>query len=416
MFKPLSLYIGLRYIRAKRRNQFISFVSSISMIGIALGVAVLVTVLSVMNGFDQQIRERIFVMAPHMTITESSDTLSNWEHLKNRLKHQSQIIAMAPYVNGQGLLVSNNELYPVFVKGIIPEHEKNISVLSTKLVSGVLTDLKENQFGIILGQNLAWHVGVRVGDKINLVTPQTLLTPMGLVPRLKQFTVIGIFHIGAGFGFDDSYAVIHLNDAQKLYNLHQKVSGIQLKLKNLFDAPALSLDLLKNIDPSYQISDWTEKYGGFYHAVEMEKTIMFFILLLLVAIAAFNLVSSLVMLVNEKQADIAILRTLGATPSLIMKIFMVQGTMVGVMGTFIGIMGGIVLSLNVTRLTNFIQNTFHIQLLAQNVYFVDYLPSQLQMMDVGKIAFTSLLMSLLATLYPAWRAARTHPVEALRYE
>ena len=416
MFKPISLYIGLRYTRARRRNQFISFISLVSMLGIALGVCVLITVLSVMNGFDQQIRERIFSMAPQVMITNLSGKLDHWEKLAEKFNDSDNVLATAPYVEGYGLLTRNSTVHPVFVKGILPKDESKISALSDNMVEGSINDLKAGKFGIVLGQNLAWNLGVNPGDKVNLITPQASITPIGSIPRSKRFSVTGIFQVGNGFGFNDNYAFIQLEDAKRLYQLNDQVSGIQLKIKDLFKAPSFAIHLSKTLGEQYQITDWTSRYGGFYHAVQMEKTIMFFILLLLIAIATFNLVSSLVMLVNEKQSDIAILRTFGATPRTVMKIFIVQGCLIGLVGTLLGVLGGIALSLNVTDLVNLIQNTFHVQLLTQDVYFVDYLPSQLQLMDVVKICAAAIVMSLLATIYPAWRASRTNPVEALRYE
>jgi lipoprotein-releasing system permease protein len=416
MFKPLFIYIAWRYIRAKKRNRFLSFISMASMLGIALGVCVLITVLSVMNGFDQQIRERIFSMAPHVIITGESGTLDHWQKLPPKLKSFSMIRGAAPFVSGQAMLVKGTFVHPVILKGILPKEENHVSEVGRQMVQGALDELVPKRFGIVLGQQLAWSINANVGDSINLVTPKAVMSPMGLLPRFKRFTVIGIFRSGTGFGFDENYAYIHLKDAQQLYILNDQVSGLQLKLANLFAARQISWQLSKSLGFSYQVSNWTEQYGGFYRAVQMEKTIMFFILLLLIAIAAFNLVASLVMLVNEKQSDIAILRTIGSTPQLITKIFIMQGCMIGIIGTFFGILCGVLLSLHVTALANWIQQTFHVQLLTSDVYFVNYLPSKLQINDVIKVMIVALSMSLLSTIYPAWKAARIKPAEALRYE
>ncbi len=416
MKTPLSLYIGLRYTRAKRRNQFISFIAFVSVIGIALGVGVLITVLSVMNGFDQQIKERIFTMVPHVTISGVDGQLDHWPMLAEKMKQFSQVIGVAPNVTGEGMLTKDNEVSPVAVLGIDPALESNISEIGQKVESGSLLALKPGQYGILLGESLAEQLGVQVGDKLNLITPQINVSPIGVLPRFRQFKVVGIFRVGTGFGFDSSMAYIHLKDAQALFSLGNQVSGLQLKVNDLLAAPAIANRIQQKIGFQYQVSDWTDRYGPFYHAVQMEKTMMFFILLLLVAIAAFNLVSGLVMLVNDKQSDIAILRTLGATPKMILSIFIVQGLTLGLVGILLGLVGGVVLSLNVTRLVNFIQSIFHVQLLTSGVYFVDYLPSQLQFSDVWHVSVAALVLSLLATIYPAWRASKVQPVEALRYE
>ncbi len=416
MIKPLALYIGLRYTRAKRRNQFISFISLVSVLGIALGVGVLITVLSVMNGFDQQIQQRIFTMVPHVTVTGINGNLSNWQQLDRKVRKMPGVMAMAPNVTGQGMLTKDNEVHPVAVMGVDPKLEQTISVINQKMISGKFDNLKSGSYGIVLGEELAESLGVDVGNTVNLITPQINVSPIGILPRFRQFKVVGVFHIGTGFGFDTSIAYINFHDAQALFSLGKKISGLHIKTTNLFAAPSLALQLQKQLGFAYQVSDWTSQFGAFYHAVQMEKTMMFVILLLLVAIAAFNLVAGLVMLVNDKQADIAILRTFGATPKMILSIFVIQGFTLALFGTLLGIIGGIILSLNVTRLVNFIQQIFHVQLLTSGVYFVNYLPSQLQLTDVFHICFAAIIMGLLATIYPAWRAARTEPVEALRYE
>ena len=416
MFKPVPLFIGLRYTRAKRRNHFISFISLTSMIGIALGVAVLITVLSVMNGFDEQIRNRVFSMAQQVTVRTFSGTLNNWSDLSNQLSHYPGVTGVVPYIAGQGLLTNDGQNSPVIVQGILPEKESAVSDLANKVVDGSLSNLKSNQFGIVLGQKLADSLGLGVGDKVALLIPQATVTPLGVFPQMRRFTVVGIFKIGNGFGFDSELAYIHLNDAQKLFMMKSGVSGLQLKLQNLYAAPQINQTLSQQLPPGYQVTDWTQDYGAFFQAVKLEKTMLFLILILIIAIAAFNLVSTLVMVVNDKRADIAILRTLGATPNTILATFMVQGLVAGVVGTLLGLIGGVLLSLHATEIVNAIQQIFHVQLMSSDVYFVNYLPSQLQMSDVIKICSIALILALLATIYPAWTAARTQPAEALRYE
>ena len=416
MFYPTALYIGLRYTRAKRRNHFISFISLTSMIGIALGVAVLITVLSVMNGFDQEIRNRIFGMANHMTISTLDGRLHNWQDLANDVKQYHGVVAAAPFVSGQGMLLNRGLSQPSMITGVDPVQEPNVSIITQKMTEGKFTDLKPGRYGIVIGVQLAQNLGVDVGDKVTLLIPSATVTPLGVMPRYKVFTVVGIFKVGNGFGFDSGLGFINIKDAQVLFQLSGAVSGLRLKLTDLYLAPSLTQTIAQKLPPTYLVSNWTYDYGSLFHAVQLEKTMMFLILLLLVAVAAFNLVSTLVMVVTDKQADIAILRTLGATPRTILAIFMVQGTVVGFVGTLLGLIGGVILALNVTALVNWIQRVFHVQLMSSNVYYVNFLPSQLLWSDVAHICIAALLMSLVATLYPAWRAARTQPAEALRYE
>lgn len=416
MFRPLALFIGLRYTRAKRRNHFISFISLTSMLGIALGVAVLITVLSVMNGFDQEIRLRIFGMANQVTISSLQGSFASWKSMKTQVMKQPGVVAAAPFVSGQGILSSQGLTHPVMVTGISPQEEPKVSVLKDKMIAGSWDGLQPGKFGILLGQQLAASLGVDVGDKVTLLIPTPSITPLGIMPRFKAFTVVGIFRVGNGFGFDSDMAFIHLQDAQALFQLGHNVSGLRLKVADLYAAPRIAQEISQQLPPIYIVSNWTNDYGSYVHAIALEKTMMFLILLLLIAIAAFNLVSSLVMVVTDKRSDIAILRTLGASARTIMNIFMVQGMVVGLVGVFLGLVGGIALALNVTALVNWLEAVFHITLFSSNVYYLDYLPSQLDWSDVWHICVIAFLMSLLATLYPAWRAARTQPAEALRYE
>lgn len=416
MFRPAALFIGLRYTRAKRRNHFISFISTVSMVGIALGVAVLITVLSVMNGFDREIKKRVFAMVSPITISTMSGSISGWQDFQKMIMEFPDISASAPFATGEVLLSYSGSVQPALVNGVLPEQEKNVSELSQKMVVGKLSDLKAGKFGIVLGENLANVLEANLGDKITVVTPQVSLSPAGVIPRFKRFTVVGIFRAGNGFGFDRSMGFIHLSDAQKLLGLGDNVTGLHLNTKDVYAAPRIAQKLAAELTPSASISTWADQFGDFFHAVKLEKTMMFLILLLILAVAAFNMVSTLVMVVSEKESDIAILRTIGATPRMIMSVFIVQGGLVGVIGTLLGVIGGVALAWNVTDVVNVIQNVFHVQFLSSNVYFVNYLPSEIQVGDVVKISVASLFLSLIATVYPAWRASKMDPVESLRYE
>jgi len=416
MFRPAALFIGLRYTRAKRRNHFISFISMMSMLGIALGVLVLITVLSVMNGFDKEIKKRVFSMVPPVTVTTLADFVSNWQEVQNLVKQNPNVISTAPFVTGQVLITNDGVVQPAILDGIDPAAEKNITELPDKMVQGKLLDLKPGEFGIVLGEELADRLNASLGDKITVVTPEVSLTPAGVIPRFKRFILVGVFRAGSGFGFDGTLAFVNLHDGQKLMQLGSSVSGIHASIKNVYIAPEVSQQLAAQLGPGSRVTNWTEQFGAFFHAVSLEKTMMFFILLLIIAVAVFNLVCTLMMVVNDKESDIAILRTFGATPKMIMATFMVQGAIVGVVGTLMGVAGGVALAFNVTALVDWIQRVFNVQFLSSSVYFVNYLPSDPQAADIIRISIAALVFSLLATLYPAWRASRTEPVEALRYE
>lgn len=416
MFRPTAFFIGLRYTRAKRRNHFISFVSLMSMFGIALGVLVLITVLSVMNGFDREIKKRVFSMAAPITVSSVSGTVSDWKILQSLLQKTPGAIGVAPFVTAQVMLTNAGANQPVMLTGILPEEEKAVTALADKMVVGDLTGLVPGQFGIILGEELAVRLGVAVGDKIVVVTPQVSVSPAGIMPRLKRFTVVGLFRAGSGFGFDTNLAFIQLRDAQKLTGIGDAVSGLHVNVQEPFYAAETANHISNELNQSARVTTWADQFGALFHAISLEKTMMFFILLLIIAVAVFNLVCSLVMVVNDKESDIAILRTFGATPGMIMMIFVVQGAIIGVIGTLIGIVLGVLLAWNATAIVDWIQAIFHVQFLSSNVYFVNFLPSELQWTDVIRISFAALFLSLLATLYPAWRASRTLPVEALRYE
>lgn len=416
MFRPASLFIGLRYTRAKRRNHFISFISLMSMFGIALGILVLITVLSVMNGFDQEIKKRVFSMVPPVTVGSVVNAVSNWQDVQYIVQQNPQTLASAPFVSGEVMLTNAGMVQAVMLTGISPSHEKNVTKLADKMSKGQLSDLLPGRFGIVLGEELADRLDATIGDKITVVTPQVSLSLAGVIPRFKRFTVVGIFKAGSGFGFDMSLAFINLTDSQKLFNMGDSVTGVHLTIKDPYAAPRVSEELAVALGPTARVQNWTQQFGEYFHAVNLEKRMMFFILLLIIAVAVFNLVCTLVMVVNEKEADIAILRTFGATPRMILSIFIVQGAIIGVIGTALGITFGIALALNVTTVVNAIEHVFHVQFISSSVYIVDYLPSKLEWDDVWRISLAALLLSLIATLYPAWRASKTEPVEALRYE
>ena len=410
-----ELLVGLRYTRAKRRNHFISFISLTSMLGISLGVAALIVVLSVMNGFQKEVRARILGVVSHVQITGVDNRLADWQAVARESAQHPQVAAAAPFVNAQGMLVFGAAVRGALVRGIVPELEQKVAEIGLHMTAGKLESLAPGEFGIVLGSELARALGARTEDKVTLIAPQGLVTPAGILPRLKQFTVVGIFEVGM-FEYDSGLALIHLEDAQKLYGMGDTASGVRLKLHDLFQSREVTRDLIERLRGDLYVSDWTRSHANYFRAVQIEKTMMFIILLLIVAVAAFNIVSTLVMAVTDKQPDIAILRTLGATPGGIMKIFIVQGALIGVIGTLIGVAGGIALALNIDVVVPFLERLLSVQFLSREVYYITDLPSDLQTSDVVAIALVSLALSLLATLYPSWRAARVNPAEALRYE
>ena len=408
-------FIGLRYIRARQRTRFISVISLISLAGIVLGMTVLITVLSVMNGFQREIRTRILGVASHVQISGAGGQLDDWAGVAREAARHPQVLAAAPYINAQGLLTHGSAVRGALVRGVLPEQEDKVADFAKHMRGGSLDALRPDQFRIVLGIELARALGVRLGDKVVLLAPQGQVTPAGILPRLRQFTVAGIFGVDH-YEYDSGLALIHLADAQKLYRLQDAVSGVRLKLKDLFQATVVGREIGYELGPDVYVSDWTRQHANFFRAVQIEKRMMFLIVFLIIAVAAFNIVSSLVMAVKDKQADIAILRTLGASPGGIMRIFLIQGAVIGIVGTALGVVGGIVLALNVDVVVPFIENVLGIKFLAKDVYYISDLPSELQWPDVMLTAVVSLTFSLLATVYPSYRAARVHPAEALRYE
>jgi lipoprotein-releasing system permease protein len=415
ILQPYELFIGLRYTRARQRSRFISFISLVSVIGIALGITVLITVLSVMNGFQREVRTRILSVASHIQISGADNTLADWRAVAAKAAQHEQVVAAAPYVSAQGLLSNGGTVRGAFIRGVIPEAEEKVADLAQHMQSGSLSGLRPGEFGIVLGIELARALGVLVGDKVVLIAPQGQVTPAGILPRLRQFTVVGIFSVDH-FEYDSGLALLNLDDAQKLYRMGEQVTGVRLKLKDLFQAGAVSRELARSLGPDAYITDWTRLNANFFRAVDIEKRMMFFIVFLIIAVAAFNIVSSLFMAVKDKQSDIAILRTLGASPGSVMKIFLIQGTLIGLIGTLAGVIGGVALAANVDVVVPLIESAIGFKFLAKDVYQISDLPSEVRTADVLVTAFFSFIVSVVATIYPSYRAARINPAEALRYE
>jgi len=416
MYRPLSVFLGMRYTGAKRRSHFVSFISLTSMIGLALGVLVMIVVLSVMNGFDHEMRTRVLGMVPHATI-ESPVPIDDWPSLAARVEQHPGVVAVAPFTQMQGLLTHDGQVQKVLINAIEPQLEPSVSIIGDFFREGGLTSLEPGGFGILIGDKAAAKLGVGVGDRVTFVAPEVTVTPAGMFPRMKRFTVKGIFHVGAG-ELDGYVAMVHLDDLARLHRWKSgQVQGLRLKLADLFQAPQTAWDIADDLGrEDFYARDWTRTHGNLYQAIRMEKTMIGLLLLLIVAVAAFNIISTLVMVVTDKKGDIAILRTLGATPGQIMATFMVQGTVIGVIGTLVGGVLGILAALNVSDGIAALERLLGHKFLSADVYFIDYLPSQLMSEDVVLVCGAALLLSFFATLYPAWRAARTQPAEALRYE
>ena len=413
MFKPIPVAIGLRYLRAKRRNGFISFISLASILGIALGVTALITTLAVMSGFQREIRDRMLQMAAHATVSGYGEPMQDWRHAVDEALSDKRVAGAAPYIETEALLRGARN-QPAIIRAVVPEEENKVSVLGEKMVAGELSDLQPGTFNIVLGKELALWLGVGVGDSV-IVTTDFQATPMGAIPQLKRFTVSGMFEAGYN-EFDKGLAVVNLKDAQRLLRMGEGVTGVRLRLHDMDLSWDVARGLAERLRGPYRVSDWTTDNANMFRALKMEKTVMAILLSLLIAMGAFNLVSSQVMLVTDKQADIAIMRTLGLAPRGVMQIFMVQGTLIGVIGTVLGVVGGIALTLNLDRILAGIEKVLGVQLLPEDVYYITGLPTELKTDDVVIIAIVALAMAFVATLYPAWRAARTAPAEALRYE
>lgn len=411
--------IGLRYTRSRKRaqgrNRFISFISLVSMLGIALGVAALIVVLSVMNGFQEELRTRILGVASHAQVSGASGDMDNWQQAAQIAAEHPDVKGTAPFVQAQGMLSFDQTVRGAMVRGILPADEDRVADFSKTMRVGTLDALQPGSFGIILGVDLARALGARAGDKVTLIAPQGLVTPAAVLPRLKQFTVVGVFEAGM-YEFDAGLALIHMHDAQVLYRMGERVSGVRLKLDDLFAAPRVIRELANRYDTRTVLSDWTSSHANFFRAVALEKKMMAIILFLIVAVAAFNIVSTLVMAVQEKTADIAILRTLGASPGSIMSIFILQGAIIGIVGLLAGVVGGIALATNLDVVIPALERLLGTTLWNKEIYYVTEMPSKVLSSDVITITTVSFVLTLIATLYPSWRASRVNPAEALRYE
>jgi len=415
MIHPLELFIGLRYTRAKRRNRFISFISLMATLGIVLGVAAMITVLSVMNGFGDELRSRILGVVSHVTVESEHGPLQNWRQQMHKIGSGSEIVGIAPYVSGQGMLTGDRSSRPVIVRGVEPNLENSVSTIDHHMLSGSIKNLVPGKFGIILGRELAWRLGVVPGSRVTLIANETLVTPAGLLPRFKQFTVVGIFELGQG-EYDNGFAMINLEDAAKIYRTGSGVTGLRLRLDNLFDAIPVAHKIASQLGNKFKVEDWSQTHKSFFRALRIEKSAMFITMTLIIAVAAFNIIAMLTMLISDKRADIAILRTLGMSPNRAMTIFLYHGILLGFTGTFLGVICGVSLASNISSVIHFFESITGTQLMSSNVYYVSNIVAKLQWGDVAAIAAASFILTLLAAVYPARRAAAIQPAQALRYE
>ena len=415
MFKPIELFIGLRYTRAKRRNHFISFISLASMLGIAIGVWALIVVLSVVNGFQKEVRDRMLGMSSHITVTDFGSGLKNYQHIIDVMSTAPHVIGAAPYIDGEGMMTMNQGVQGVMVRGIVPRMEPQVSDVSRNIIKGSYDSLQPGQFRILIGNELARSLSVDVGDKVTLVTPTATIGPAGILPRMKRFTVGGIFEVGM-HEYDSGLVFMHIEDAARLYRMGETVTGVRLKVDDVYAAPGMTTQLSAMLDNDYWVSDWSYRHANYFRALKIEKMMLFIILSLIVAVAAFNIVSTLVMVVTDKQSDIAILRTLGLSPASVMGVFIVQGSINGLIGTLMGGITGIITALNIDTWVPAIEDALGIDILPSSVYYISELPSDLHWDEVGFVTLIAFTLSVLSTLYPAWRGSRTQPAEALRYE
>jgi lipoprotein-releasing system permease protein len=415
MAAPFETWIGNRYVRSRSRNSFVSLISAISMLGIAIAVLVLIVVMSVVNGFERELKDRLLAMTAHASIEDVDGELASFEALRSVAVGNPRVFAAAPYIDGQALLVSGTEISGAELRGIEPELEHSVSGIGDVMQSGRLADLVAGKFNIVLGVELAEVLGVGVGDKVTVTLAEGRVTPAGIIPRTRRFTVSGIYRVGM-YEFDRRLAFVNIGDAQKLYRKRDAVTGVRLAVTEIYAASDIVREVAREHGELVLVSDWTRVHVNFFRSIQITKSILFVILLMVVAVAAFNIVSTLVMVVKDKQADIAILRTVGAKPSSILKIFVTQGSIIGVVGTLCGVVAGILIALNLESIVGFFEATLGIKFLAADVYFISDLPSELAYGDVVRIGSIALVLALVSTLYPAWVAARTAPAEALRYD
>ena len=415
MIHPLELFIGFRYTRAKRRNRFISFISVMAPLGIVLGVTAMITVLSVMNGFGDELRSRILGVVSHVTIEKKAGQFNDWQQVIRKVKTDKHVVGVAPYVSGQGMLTGERSSRPVIVRGVAPDMEKTVSSLDRHMINGSIDNLVPGQYGIIIGRELAWRLGVVPGSHVTLVANETLVTPAGLLPRFKQFTVVGIFEIGQG-EYDNGFAMINIKDAAKVYRKGKGVSGIRLQLDDLFQAIPVALEIKAQLGSGYKIEDWSKQHQSFFRALRIEKSAMFITMTLIIAVAAFNIIAMLTMLISDKRTDIAILRTLGMSPNRAMTIFMYHGLLLGFSGTLLGVLGGVSLASNISAVIHFFESLTGTRLMTADVYYVSNIVAKLEWRDVITIAISAFILTLLAAVYPARRAAMIQPAQALRYE
>lgn len=416
MRQPYELFTGLRYTRAKRRNHFISFISVASMLGIAIGVTALITVMSVMNGYEQEMRTRILGMAAHATVRSlDPQGMQDWAAVATLALKNPEVEGVAPYVSGEGMVKAGDALSGAEIRGVDPAQEPKVSDIDQHMVEGTFNSLTPGDYHIVLGAELAENLGVSVNDKIDLMIPQGNVTPAGILPRFRRFTVTGVFKVGM-YEFDRGLVLVNIKDAATLYRLDNGVTGVRLRVRDLFQAPMVAHTLQHQLPESDIATDWTREHANLFEAVGTEKTVMFIILSIIILVAVFNIVSTLVMVVQDKQSDVAILRTLGATPHSIMGVFMVQGSIIGFVGTALGVIGGVALATHVETLVPMLEVLTHHQFLNPEIYYISELPSKLEARDVIRVSVLALFLGFFSTLYPAWRASKVQPAEALRYE
>jgi lipoprotein-releasing system permease protein len=410
-----ELLIGRRYLRASRGNRFVSFISTISMAGVAIGVAVLIVVLSVMNGFEREVRQRILSLTSHASISALSFRLSDWQDAAARVRSNPSVLAAAPFIEDQALLIAGDKSSGAVVTGVLPENERQVTIIADKVTAGSFDALKPGEFGIVLGEELAKALGVGMGGRVVIVTSLRTTTPAGVMPRMRAFNVVGLFAAGM-YEYDRNLAYVHIADAARLYRMGDDVTGLRLKLADMLAAPLVVRELARDLGGGYYIDDWTRKHANFFRSIQLTKSALFIILLLVVGVAAFNIVSTLVMVVKDKRSDIAILRTVGASPRSILSIFLTQGVAIGMIGTLSGVLLGVLISLNLESLIHGLEALLGLHFLDARVYFITDLPTLIEWSDIVQISLTAFGLCCLSTLYPSWRAARTQPAQSLRHE